>query len=316
MLRDWAVLLVVLVLLVAGFGLADPGFLDVATLRVIVGQVAPALLLAAGITLVLLTGGIDLSVGSVLGLCGAVLGHAMVFWQWPLAAAMPLAVAAGGACGAASGVVTVAFRVPSFVVTLAMLEMARALTFLLTDSRTLYIGARVEALTTAIGGLSLAFVVALAVVAAGELTIRRTVFGRRILAVGDSPRAVWAAGVDPRPVQAAVFGISGALAGLAAVFHTSRLASADPNAGTGFELQAIAAAVVGGTSLLGARGSVVGAALGVLVIATLGTGLAQVGASDATKRLVTGAVILGAVIVDASRQGGVAMFLARLRHRS
>jgi ribose transport system permease protein len=300
--REWGVLGGVVVLLVAGFALADPQFIDVATLGVIIGQVPPSLLLATGMTLVLLAGGIDLSVGSVLGLCGAVLGHTMVVWGWPLTAAIPVTVAVGLCCGTLNGVVTVLFRVPSFIVTLAMLEMARAATYLVTGSRTLYIGARVEPVTAIVAGVSVAFVVAVCAVALAEIAIRRTVFGRRVLAVGDSPRAVWAAGVDPRPVQAATFAIAGLCAGLAAVLQTSRLASADPNAGVGFELQAIAAAVVGGTSLLGGRGSAVGSALGVLVIATLATGLAQIGASDATKRLVTGAVILGAVVIDATRQ--------------
>ncbi len=184
-----------------------------------------------------------------------------------------------------------------------MLEMARAATFLLTGSRTLYVGAPIEGITSAaVAGVSVAFLGSAALVGGVEVALRRTVAGRRIVAVGDNPRAAWSAGVDPRPVQAATFALSGLCAALAAVLQTSRLASADPNAGTGFELQAIAAAVIGGTSLLGGRGSAVGSAMGVLVIAVLATGLAQLGVTDATKRLVTGAVIVAAAVLDASRR--------------
>ncbi|HEY8549853.1 MAG TPA: ABC transporter permease [Vicinamibacterales bacterium] len=300
--RDAGVLIVVAALLIGYFAVAADQFFSLATLQVIAAQVPAALLLATAVTIVMLAGGIDLSVGSVLGLSGAVLGYTLIVLQWPLPLATLACLAAGLACGAFNGAATVIFRVPSFIVTLAMLEIARALTFLLTSSRTLYIGSAVEGLSAAaVAGVSVAFIVAIAIVILVELVIRRSVFGRRIVAVGDNPRAAWAAGVDPRPVQAATFALSGLLAAIAAVVHTSRLASADPNAGTGFELQAIAAAVIGGTSLLGGRGSAVQSALGALLIAILATGLAQIGASDATKRLVTGIVILCAVVIDASR---------------
>src|SRR5207237_3069951 len=113
--------------------------------------------------------------------------------------------------------------------------------------------------------------------------------------------AVRLSGVDPRPVKIVVFAASGLLAALAAVFHVARLSSADPNAGTGVELQAIAAVVVGGTSLMGGRGSVVSSFFGVLIIAVLQTGLAQIGATEPAKRIVTGAVIVAGVPLDAYR---------------
>jgi ribose transport system permease protein len=139
-------------------------------------------------------------------------------------------------------------------------------------------------------------------VAAGQFVLSRTVFGRYAAAIGTNEEAVRLSGIDPRPVKTAVFAISGLCAGLAGIVYTSRLASADPNAAVGFELQAIAAVVVGGTSLMGGRGSVVGSFLGVLIIAVLGSGLAQVGAQEPTKRLVTGAVIVAAVVIDHFRR--------------
>jgi ribose transport system permease protein len=141
-----------------------------------------------------------------------------------------------------------------------------------------------------------------ALVAVGQLVLSRTVFGRYATAVGTNEEAVRLAGIDPAPIKLAVFAFAGLAASLAGIVNTARLGTADPNAGIGFELQAIAAVVVGGTSLLGGRASVVGSFLGVLVIAVLGSGLAQAGAQEPTKRLVTGAVIVAAVAADRLRR--------------
>jgi ribose transport system permease protein len=142
---------------------------------------------------------------------------------------------------------------------------------------------------------------ALAVVAAGQFILHRTVWGRYVIAVGTNEEAVRLSGVSVRPVKLAVFALSGALAAVAAIIQCARFSSADPNAGAGFELNAIAACVIGGVSLMGGRGSVVGSFFGVLIIAALGAGLAQVGAQEPTKRLVTGCVIVAAVIIDVYR---------------
>jgi ribose transport system permease protein len=184
-----------------------------------------------------------------------------------------------------------------------MLEIARGATYLVTHSQTQYLGARVESLAEgAVLGLSGPFLFAIALVALGQAVLSETVFGRYVVAIGTNEEAVRLAGIDPRPVKVAVFALAGGLSGLAGIVSAARLGAADPNAGIGFELQAIAAVVVGGTSLLGGRGSVVGSFLGVLVIAVLGSGLAQAGAQEPTKRLVTGIVIVVAVVADALRR--------------
>jgi ribose transport system permease protein len=145
------------------------------------------------------------------------------------------------------------------------------------------------------------FLGALALVVVGQVVLSRTVFGRYLVAIGTNEEAVRLSGIDTRPVKLAVFALSGLLAGAAGVVYTARLAAADPNAGIGFELSAIAAVVVGGTSLMGGRGSAVGSFLGVVVIAVLGSGLAQVGVEEPTKRFVTGLVIVAAVVADRYR---------------
>jgi ribose transport system permease protein len=296
---DYLGLVGALVVLIVIFGVATRHFLSADTFRTIANQIPAAMLLATGMTLVLIVAEIDLSVGSVLGLCGAVVGVALTQWGWPLWAALAAALATGALCGAFNGLVSVRWRLPSFIVTLGMLEMARGGAHALTQSQTQYIGPAIGGIAeTHLLGLSLPFLLAVAVVALGQATLSHSVFGRHMLAVGANEAAARLNGIDPRRIKATVFVGNGLLVALAAIVDTSRFQSANPNAGTGFELQAIAAAVIGGTSLMGGRGSVARTFLGVLIIAVLNSGLASVGAKDELKRLVTGAVIVVAVILD------------------
>jgi ribose transport system permease protein len=215
-----------------------------------------------------------------------------------------LTLLAGLVCGAVNGALTVYVGLPSFIVTLGMLEIARGAAYTVSHSQTAYLGARVEWLaeTTRLG-VSLPTLVALAAAGLGQVVLSRTIFGRYVVAIGTNEEAVRLSGIDPRPIKWLVFAASGLLAGLAAIVHTARLASADPNAGSGLELQAIAAVVIGGTSLMGGRGSVVRSLFGVVIIAVLGAGLAQMGAEEPVKRIITGGVIVAAVVVDRYRRG-------------
>jgi ribose transport system permease protein len=205
--------------------------------------------------------------------------------------------------GAINGTVAVAWRLPSFIVTLGMLEMARGAAYVATDSRTQYIGGRIDWLGKPIVlGLSPQFFIAIAIVAAAQVVLTRTVFGRSLVGIGTNEEAMRLAGVDPRPLKIIVFALAGLLAGLGGVFLSSRLEAADPNAGTGAELVVIASVVIGGTSLMGGRGSVASTFFGVLVISVLEAGLAQIGASEPTKRIITGFVIILAVVLDTLRE--------------
>jgi ribose transport system permease protein len=289
--------------LVLLFGLLSDNFLSSRTFAALANRIPALAVIAAGMTLVLIVGGIDLSVGSVLGLCGAVLGMALVDFHLPFWIAIFLSLGVGLVAGTLNGLVSVCLGVPSFIVTLGMLEIARGLAYLTTSSQTKYIGSAVEGLATPLAGLAVspAFLIAVLVIVAGQVVLTRTVFGRYLVAIGTNEPAVRLAGIDPRPTKVAVFALLGLLTGLGGVFYTSRLGSSDPNAGVGLELSAIAAVVIGGTSLMGGRGSVVNTFFGVLIIATLEAGLAQVGASEPAKRVITGLVIVGAVILDAWR---------------
>ncbi len=300
---EHAGLMAVLVGLVALFSLLSERFFAARTFLTIANQIPDLVVVAVGMTLVLVIGGIDLSVGSTLALGASALGVAMARWGWPPLPAALLCVGVGLVCGTLNGIVSVGAGIPSFIVTLGMLEIARGGAYLITDSQTQYIGAAIERIGAPLPGIhvSAAFLAAIALVAAGQFALSRTVFGRYLVAIGTNEAAVRLSGIDPRPPKIAVFALAGLLSGVAGVFQTSRLASADPNGGVGMELAAIAAVVIGGTSLMGGRGSVVNSFFGVLIIAVLQTGLAQVGATEPTKRVITGAVIVAAVLTDAIR---------------
>ena len=300
---QYAGLVGVLVILVLIFGMASENFLQRSTLITIANQIPDLTFIAVGMTLVLIVGGIDLSVGSVLALSSAVLGLLMVDYDWPLWAAIPFCLATGAVCGLVNGVVSVGFRIPSFIVTLGMLEMARGATKVVTNSQTKYIGSAVEPIGEPLPGivLSPAFLLALFAVLGGQFLLTRTVFGRYCVAIGTNAEAVRMSGIKAAPYSILVFVLSGTLCGMAGLAQTSRLSSADPNAAVGIELLAIAACVIGGTSLMGGRGSVISSFLGVLIIAVLQSGLAQMGVSDANKQIITGSVIIVAVLVDALR---------------
>jgi ribose transport system permease protein len=302
-LSDYLGMVGVLGLLILFFGLKTDHFLEAGTFRTIANQIPYAVLIAVGMTYVLIIAGIDLSVGSVLALSSAVMGVCMVKAGLPMPVAALAAMGTGLLCGLANGLVTIAWGLPSFIVTLGMLEAARGGTFLVSSSETLYIGGKAAAIATwSVVGLSLPFLIAVAVVVAGQLVLTRTVFGRYLVAIGTNEEAVRLSGIDPRPIKLAVFGLCGLLSGVAAILQTSRMESADPNMGVGDELSAIAAVVIGGTSLMGGRGSVVNSFFGVVIIAVLGTGLNQMGAGDPTKRLITGCVIVAAAVLDHYRQ--------------
>jgi ribose transport system permease protein len=325
---DCVGMLMILLVLVVLFGVLSDNFLTQGTFNTIANRVPTLAVIAVGMTFVLIIAGIDLSVGSVMAFSGAVVGLALVDGNMPLWLGALLGMLVGGLCGLVSGVISVFWSIPSFIVTLGMLEIARGGAYLTTDSKTKFIGESVEVigapirevlgltpayvetlprLIQAILGLSPAFFIAICVVIIAQVVLSRTVFGRYMISIGANEQAVRLSGINPSPIKIIVFANVGLLTGLGAIFHCSRLSSADPNAGVGLELAAIASVVIGGTSLMGGRGSVIKSFFGVLIIATLEAGLAHVGASDPIKRIITGAVIVVAVIFDASR--------AEIRHK-
>lgn len=296
-------LVAVLLVLVAIFSMLSNNFFQMSTLISIANQVPDLTFLVVGMTLVLIIGGIDLSVGSLLALSSAVLGVLMANFDWSIWTALPVAVLVASVGGGLNGAISIGFGIPSFIVTLGMLEIARGATKVVTDSRSIYLGSRIEWFGQPLPGafVSPAFMVAIGTVLLGQLFLTRTVWGRYCIAIGTNAETVRMSGIRSAPLCIAMFAISGMMCGLAGLAQTSRLSTADPNAAIGIELAAIAACVIGGTSLMGGRGNVVRSFIGVLIIQVLQTGLAQVGVSDASKQIITGVVIVVAVLTDALR---------------
>jgi len=293
----------VLLGMVIFFSTLSEYFFSAATFLAIANEIPALLVMSVGMTFVLIIAGIDLSVGSVLAFSAAAAANAILQWHWGSLPAALLGLAVGLLCGAFTGWISVAWRLPSFIVSLGMLEAVRGGAYVLTDSRTQYVGDAMASLAVPwVAGISSAFFIAVALVFVAQVVLTKTVFGRYVVGIGTNEEAMRLAGINPNPIRIAVFAATGLLAGLAGLMQSARLEAADPNSGTGIELQVIAAVVIGGTSLMGGRGSVINTFFGVLIIAVLEAGLAQIGVSDPSKRIITGCVIVVAVIIDTLRQ--------------
>jgi ribose transport system permease protein len=296
-------LIVALVSLVTTFSLLSDSFLQRSTFVSIANQIPDLTFVAIGMTFVLIAKGIDLSVGSLMALGAAILGFLFVKQNVALPIAILLAVLATTLCGLLSGTIAVGLRIPSFIVTLGMLEIGRGLTKVLTESKSIFVGSKIEWFAEPVSqiGLSPAFLTALAAVILSQFILSQTVYGKYLIAIGTNEEAVRMSGIRTWPYLVSVFALSGGLCALGGWSLTSRLATVDPNAAVGLELSAIAACVIGGTSLMGGRGTVIGTFLGVIIMQVLQRGLAQMGVDDANKQIITGIVIIVAVLVDAVR---------------
>lgn len=303
----------VLFLLIALFSALSEYFFSAVTFRTLVNQIPALTVIAVGMTYVLIIAGIDLSVGSVMALAAAVMGVLIADHQAPMVIALAGALFTGLFCGITNGFISAHWRIPSFVVSLGMLEIARGGAYLVTNSETQYLGQSVAIIGQPMGslGVSVALILSIIVVIVAQFVLSKTVFGRYMIAIGTNEEAVRLSGINPEKWKIIVFSIAGLLAGLGGIFQLGYLQSADPNAGIGLELSAIAAVVIGGTSLAGGRGSVVNSFFGVLIIMVMQTGLAQLGVSEPSKRIITGAVIIAAVLFDQYREPLAKLFRAK-----
>ena len=298
---------VAFVTLLAVVVLAAPGFFAASNLRDLALNNAPALLVAVGMTLVVLVGEIDISVGSQFAVCSVVAG-ALAKAGVPVALLPLCVVALGAAMGAFNGVLVGRLGLPSIIVTLAMLVAWRD------GMRWVTEGAWVQGLPAdfqwfGLGQGAAQWLIvgtALLVLAAAAWALRNLSAGRSVYAVGSDAEAARLAGIEPRRVVTAVFALTGALVGLAALLNAVRFTAVPSNAGTGLELKAVAAVVVGGTAITGGRGTLVGTLVGAALLGTVGTALTFLGINPFWERAVQGAIILAALGSDAA--------LGRLEH--
>ena len=266
--------------------------------------------LSIGMTLVILLGGIDLSVGSVLAFAGVVGAGLLkdglalpvfgISLQFTVAGAILAAVGVGAVLGWFNGVVITRFKLPPFVATLGMLSIARGFTQLWTKGFPITgLGAEFGFIGTGHWlGLPTPVWISAVLVALFVLVTRKTRLGRYLYAIGGNERAAHLSGLNIRQVKQAVYALCGALAGVAGLLLTARLDSATPNAGVGYELDSIAAVIIGGTSLNGGRGSVLGTVLGCLIIGVLNNGLVLLEVSPFWQQVIKGVVIIAAVSLD------------------
>ena len=293
-----------LLLLILFFSVASEFFLSPNNITNILTQITINLILAVGMTFVILIGGIDLSVGSVMAFAAVIAGKAITLPGLGTTELILLAILAGLVagliCGLINGVISAYWALPSFIITLGMLNIARGAALQVSGAQTIYsfpfefeeFGSKM------IFGVPFVFLLALALVAIAWFVLNRTVFGRLIYAIGNNEEAVRLAGHPVFWYKVAAFTICGLTAGIAAIVYMARLSIASPIAGIGFELNAIAAVIIGGTSLAGGRGSVIGTLLGAFIIGVLANGLILIGLSDFMRQMITGVVIIIAVILD------------------
>ncbi len=262
-------------------------------------------IIAVGEAMLLVAGELDLGVGSVAGLCGMVAGTLMAFHHWPLPLALLASVATGALVGVVNGVVTTFVGVPAFITTLGMLWIATGVNYLLCHG--IPISKDLSPALLKFGdreplGVSWAFCIFVIIAAVGELVMRFTIFGRRVYATGGNAEVARMAGIDTRLVKLTCFVITGMLAALAGILTTAQYAVAQPETGKGWELFVIAGVVIGGISLFGGSGSVLGAFLGLLLMQVIQSGLTMSGFDQNWQNVALGAILIAAVAFDVLRR--------------
>lgn len=302
---------IALVVMCLTLAIISENFLSTRNILNVLRQTSINGILAIGMTFVILTRGIDLSVGSVVAFAGLVAGSLATTaatgmvgnGPYPALLAIAAGLAVGMACGAVSGVIVARFNVPAFVATLGMLSAARGMALIYSGGRPIpsltdefrWIG------TGSIWGIPVPIFLLLGTFAVAHFVLTQTRFGRQVYAVGGNPHAAKVSGLPVRRIRFAVYIIAGALAGLAGMILAARTGSALPQAGIAYELDAIAAVVIGGTSLAGGVGRVTGTLIGALLIGVMNNGLDLMGVESYYQQVIKGILIVIAVMLDQSK---------------
>lgn len=300
-----------LVLLIVFFSFASPNFLEVDNLVSILQATAVNGVLAVACTYVIITSGIDLSVGTLMTFCAVMAGVVLTKWGMPLPLGILAALLFGALSGCVSGFVIAKMKVPPFIATLGMMMLLKGLSLVISGTRPIYFndtpGFTSIAQDSLIGNLIPALpipnaVLILFLVAIGaSIVLNRTIFGRYTFALGSNEEALRLSGVNVDAWKIAVYTFSGAVCGIAGLLIASRLNSAQPALGQGYELDAIAAVVIGGTSLSGGLGRVTGTVIGVLILGVMTSGFTFIRIDAYYQEMVKGAIIVAAVIADQYR---------------
>lgn len=302
-----------LIVLMVFFSFASPNFLQTDNIVAILQATAVNGVLAIACTFVIISGGIDLSVGTMMTFCSVMAGVFLTYWGLPLPAGIAAAIAFGALSGLTSGVLIAKLKIPPFITTLGMMMALKGLALVISGTKPIYfndtegftaisqdslIGAVVPAMPIPNAVLILFLVAALA-----SVVLNRTVLGRYTFALGSNEEAVRLSGVNVTFWKIVVYTVSGAICGIAGLLIASRLNSAQPALGQGYELDAIAAVVIGGTSLSGGTGTVLGTIIGALIMSVLTNGLRILSVAQEWQTVLTGVIIILAVYADILRKG-------------
>ncbi|MFD0982762.1 ABC transporter permease [Tropicimonas aquimaris] len=301
-----------LIMLLIGFSLGSPNFMQMSNMIAILQATSVIGVLAIGVTLIIITGGIDLSIGTMMTFCAVITGVFLTYWGLPLPVGVLAGIGAGALCGFCSGTFVAKMNIPPFIATLGMMLIFKGLSLVISGTRPIYFNdtpgfdqiSRGSLIGDVIpgfpipNGVLILFLVAIGV----AYILSRTVLGRYTYALGSNEEAVRLSGVNTDRWKIAIYTFAGAICGVAGVLIASRLNSAQPALGLGYELEAIAAVVIGGTSLSGGRGTILGTLIGALIMSVLTNGLRVMSVAQEWQTVATGAIIILAVYADMSRK--------------
>ncbi len=301
-----------LIALLVFFSLASPNFLQTSNMLAILQATSVNGVLAIAATLVIITGGIDLSVGTLMTFCAVMAGVILTNAGMPLPLGVIGAIAVGAICGTISGALVAKMKIPPFIATLGMMLILKGLSLIISGTKPIYFndtpgfseistGSLIGKIFPAVpvpNGVLILFILALVI----GYVLNRTVLGRYCFALGSNEEAVRLSGVNTDAWKIAIYALAGSICGIAGLIIASRLNSAQPALGLGYELDAIAAVVIGGTSLAGGRGSILGTMIGALIMAVLLNGLRVMSVAQEWQTVVTGAIIIAAVYADMLRR--------------
>lgn len=301
--RETGIAIAVLVIMVA-LSLSTPYFLTTSNLAIVARQISLAAIIAVGMTFVILMGGIDLSVGSAVALTSVVVGYVMVTMQMPILVAVLAGLLAGALVGLINGFLVIRTGVPAIIVTLGMMGLARGAALVITQGST--ISGLPEAYLALgqgyVGLVPIPVIIALVVAVLAHVFLSRTTLGRHVYFIGSNEEAAVLSGVAVNRLKVFVFTLCATLAALEAVIETSRMSTAQPASGIGYELNAIGAVIIGGTSIMGGEGTILGTILGAILLGLITNGLILLGVSAYWQQVFSGGIIILAVTLDTWRR--------------
>ncbi len=295
---------VVVLIISAILSLGTPYFLTPSNLAIVARQISLSAIIAIGMTLVILLGGIDLSVGSVVALVSVITGYVMVTMQMPIVISILIALVIGTLVGTINGVLIIKTSVPPIIVTLGMMGLARGAALVITKGSTIS-GLPESYLTLGQGyvaGIPIPVIILAVLAVIAHIFLSRTAMGRRIYFIGSNEEAALLSGINVARMKVLIFSICAASAALEAVIETARMSTAQPASGAGYELTAIGAVIIGGASIMGGEGTILGTLLGATLLGLITNGLIMLGVSAYWQQVFSGAIIILAVALDTWRR--------------